>query len=186
MDEPRPPEQAWPRYSSLPFPVYRYLPGYSPHPSRDPRGHAYGVESPVAPGGFDPARWFASADYLFGIDLFNYAYWWECHERLERPWRSAGRASPEGRFLQGLIQIAAAQLKRHLGAERAGCGLAARGLANLVDLANLADLAREQGVTCFGIDGRALTRDVRESFGLASSSERPSASGRPVLIRLAF
>ncbi len=44
--------------------------------------------------------------YLQGIDLFNQAAFFECHEMLEDAWRVA--PEPERKFLQGLIQTAVA------------------------------------------------------------------------------
>ena len=46
MIEPHPPDPAWPRYSTRPFPSYRFVPGKSPHPRRDPHGHSYGQPEP--------------------------------------------------------------------------------------------------------------------------------------------
>ena len=51
--------------------------------------------------------------YLYGIDLYNYAYWWECHETLEGLWISGGRSTRHAQFVQGLIQVAAANLHWH-------------------------------------------------------------------------
>jgi hypothetical protein len=112
--EPTPPDPAWPRYSALAFPAYRFVPGLGPHPRRDPRGHAYGtVELP--PPRFPPERWRDNEVYRHGVDLYNYAYWWECHEALEGLWHLTGHTGTEAQFLQGLIQAAAANLKRHVG-----------------------------------------------------------------------
>ena len=30
-----------PRYTNLPLPAYRFVPGKAPHPTRDPDGHSY-------------------------------------------------------------------------------------------------------------------------------------------------
>jgi predicted metal-dependent hydrolase len=71
-----------------------------------------------------PERWRENAVYLQGIDLFNFAYWWECHEALEGLWHLTGHQGIESQFLQGVIQVAAANLKRHMasldGARRLG------------------------------------------------------------------
>jgi hypothetical protein len=32
-----------PRYSELPLPPYSYVPGFTPHPVSDPRGHMHGA-----------------------------------------------------------------------------------------------------------------------------------------------
>ena len=103
-----------PRYSTRPFPAYAFRPGRNPHPTRDPQGHSRARAQDTAPA-FDPARWGESGEYLFGVDLFNHAYWWEAHEAWEACWIAAGRDTVAGQFLQGLIQAAAACLKRELG-----------------------------------------------------------------------
>jgi len=112
--EPAPPDPAWPRYSSRPFPAYRFVAGLNPHPRRDPKGHAYGTVE-VAPPSLPSDRWKENDVYLHGIDLYNYAYWWECHEALEGLWHLTGHQGTEAQYLQGLIQVAAANLRRHVG-----------------------------------------------------------------------
>jgi len=121
--EPAAPDPAWPRYSKLPFPRYRFVAGLNPHPRRDPRGHAFGTpETP--PPYVSPDLWRENAVYLHGVDLYNFAYWWECHEALEGLWHLTGHQGVEAQFLQGIIQAAAANLKRHMdqlvGARRLG------------------------------------------------------------------
>lgn len=128
--DPAAPDPAWPRYSSRAFPAYRFVPGLHPHPRRDPRGYAYGTPE-VPPARVSPERWRQNEPYLFGIDLYNHAYWWACHEELEGLWHVAGRTSEEGQYLQGLIQVAAAHLKRHVGAVDGARRLAAEALEHL-------------------------------------------------------
>jgi predicted metal-dependent hydrolase len=67
---------------------------------------------------FPPEAWRSSEDYLFGIDLYNHAYWWESHEVLEELWHLAGHRTQQGWFLQGLIQLAAGLLHRFSGREK--------------------------------------------------------------------
>jgi uncharacterized protein len=121
--EPAPPDPSWLRYSDRPFPPYRFIPGLNPHPRRHPQGHAYGTPE-VPPPSVAPERWRENAVYLQGVDLYNFAYWWECHEALEGLWHLTGHQGTEGQFLQGIIQVAAANLKRHVasltGARRLG------------------------------------------------------------------
>jgi predicted metal-dependent hydrolase len=57
------------------------------------------------------ADWRQCEHYLFGIDLFNARYWWECHEVLEGLWHAAGIGTPAAHVLQAVIQCAAAHLK---------------------------------------------------------------------------
>ena len=69
------------RFALLPdraLPPYAYLPGQTPHPTRDHDGHSFAVEpdAPDAPAPPDAENWRSCHDYLYGIDLFNYGYCW--------------------------------------------------------------------------------------------------------------
>ena len=105
------------RYTQRPFPPYRYLPFQSgaplPHPRNDPAGHSYHQEEEYLPH-FTSGAWQTCEPYLYGIDLFNHGYWWEAHDALETVWIAAGQATLCGKFLQGLIQLSGAQLKRFI------------------------------------------------------------------------
>jgi uncharacterized protein len=136
VTEPQPLDPACPRYSARLFPSYRFLPGKNPHPRRDPRGHSYGQPEPK-PAAFPPDAWHESEDYLYGIDLYNYAYWWECHEVFEGLWHAVGPDTEQGNFFQALIQLAAANLKRFLGNEQAAQKLARSAFARLQTLPHL-------------------------------------------------
>lgn len=118
---------AIPRYSSLAFPPYTFIPGENPHPTRDPDGHSYGKEEHEKIV-FDPEQWQQCQQYLYGIDLFNHGYWWEAHEALEAVWIAAGRTTPTGYFIQGLIQVAVAQLKQQQSFTDVAQRMAADGL----------------------------------------------------------
>ncbi len=141
-----------PRYSPRPLPPYRYLPGRGPHPLRDPAGHSHGIAEPEL-GRFEAECWDSCAPYLYGVDLFNHGYYWEAHEALEAVWVAAGRRSETGRFLQGLIQIAAARVKLAVGAPGAAKSLAALGVAKL----------REHSGVFLGIDVAAFADAVEPS-----------------------
>lgn len=147
MTEPRPPDPHGPRYSLRAFPLYRYVPGSAPHPRRHPAGHSYGHSEPTLRQ-ISEDQWQESEDYLYGVDLYNFAYWWECHEVFEAFWRAAGRETEQGHFFQGLIQLAAANLKLAQG--------------NLAATRNLLryGLARFQSVrqSYMGIDVAGMTR----------------------------
>ena len=121
-----------PRYSDNLFPAYRYLPFTAgiPHPRRDQDGHSYGLEDEHL-AGFAVADWASCQPYLHGIDLFNHGYWWEAHEALEAVWLAAGQETPAGNFVQGLIQLAAAQLKRFIHQERGARLLTESGVAKI-------------------------------------------------------
>ncbi|MDA2929586.1 DUF309 domain-containing protein [Acidobacteria bacterium AH-259-O06] len=118
------------RYTSKVFPPYRHLPGLTPHPQRHPKGHQYGkVEVPPEP--FNPSSWRHSSDYLYGADLYNFVYYWEAHEAWEGIWKTTKRVDIPGIYLQGLIQISAALLKREQGIRRGMKSLARAGLGKL-------------------------------------------------------
>ena len=78
----------------------------------DPRsaGHMAGyVPQRIAPP--DPDRWRECRDYLRGLDLFNYGYYWEAHEVWEGLWHAVGRGGLLGDFFKGLIKLSAAGVK---------------------------------------------------------------------------
>lgn len=105
------------RYSQRHFPPYRFVRGENPHPTEDPQGHSYG-EPPEDPGILKPDKWYENGSYLFGVDLYNYAFWWESHESFESLWRKESKNNPARHLLQGLIKISAAFLKWHLKQQR--------------------------------------------------------------------
>jgi predicted metal-dependent hydrolase len=133
MTELPPLDPVWPRYSTRPFPSYRYVPGKSPHPRRNLQGHSFGLPEPKLPA-FPPEEWHTSEDYRYGIDLYNFAYWWECHEIFEALWHAVGPKTEQGNFFQALIQIAAGNLKQSAGARPSAERLWLRGLARLKQL----------------------------------------------------
>ena len=99
------------------FPPYAFLPGHNTHPNK-PGGHGFEViEGPV-----DFKNLFASKDYLFSIDLYNFGYYWESHVGLEALWNSVGRSGIEGDFFKGLIKLGAAGVKGRLKSEKAMIG----------------------------------------------------------------
>jgi uncharacterized protein len=103
------------RFTDDPFPPYSFVPGLTPHPESDPRGHSFGVPRSTAVP-LEPDRWHDCPAYLYGIDLFNAEFCWEAHVQWESLWMAAGRKGPVATFLKGLIALAAAGFKR-----RASC-----------------------------------------------------------------
>jgi predicted metal-dependent hydrolase len=94
----------------LPLPPYTHIPGRTPHPLSDPRGHSFGA-APNRPDAPDPDHWQICRPYLYGLDLFNHGYYWEAHEIWEGLWHACGRAGENADFLKGLIKLAAAGVK---------------------------------------------------------------------------
>lgn len=116
------------RLTTGPLPLYRHVPGLTPHPVKDPQGHLFAHPVPqtsIACHGL-PAAWPDCAEYLYGVDLFNQAYLWEAHEAWEAVWIAAGKTTEAAGFVQGLIQVSAALLRRHLGTPRGARNLLAR------------------------------------------------------------
>lgn len=112
LKQPEPFDPNWHRYCpQQPFPPYRHIPGLTPHPIRDPLGHSYGLEE-HAPPQLSPDMWHRNEDYLYGVDLYNFAYWWEAHEAWEGLWHEA--EDTYRLFLQGLIQVSASLIKYHM------------------------------------------------------------------------
>ncbi len=120
------------RYTKIALPAYRYLPFQPdiPHPRNDPAGHSYGQEEDYL-SGFGIDDWRNCESFLYGVDLFNQGYWWEAHEAWETVWLAAGRETEVGNFIQGLIQLAGAQLKRFTGVPRGAQMLTATGIEKL-------------------------------------------------------
>ncbi len=113
INQPIPFAPTWQRYCpQCAFPAYRHLPGITPHPLRDPRGHSYGLEEEHADTLLIPALWRENEAYLYGVDLYNFAYWWEAHEAWEGLWHQA--EDTYRLFLQGLIQVSASLIKYHM------------------------------------------------------------------------
>ena len=139
-----PPDSGRARYSARPFPPYAFVPGLYPHPTENPKGHLYGkTESTV--GLFDFKEWRKNENYLYGVDLYNFAYFWESHEALEGIWKNLPKENGGRDFFQGLIQISAAFLKWHIQEKR--------GAEQLYQSAmNYLAKAAGHQISCAGID----------------------------------
>ena len=102
------------RLADLPFPAYRFVPGIHPHPIKDPQGHSFARQEPALLD--DNGPWVESSDWLFGLDLFDFRFYWEAHEVWEARWKMLD--GDDKAFLQGMILSAACLLQRHMGRER--------------------------------------------------------------------
>ena len=152
------------RYSPRALPPTRYVPGRTPRPARG--GQTERVEISQETRRAMSETWSRNGSYLYGVDLFNFAYWWECHEVFEELWHIAGRKTPPARFLQALIQVAAGNLKQVLGSHDAAKNLWRRGLAGLEPFKPI----------YMGIDIETFVADVQAY----AENER----GTPAVIRL--
>lgn len=167
-----PPVPDFPRLTAEPLPAYRFVPGRTPHPTGDPRGHSFGTAVVVSCAELAAALadWRKSPRFCRGVDLYNYGYWWEAHEAWEPLWRCCPLRAPPRRVLQGFIQVAAAHLQRRLGrAEGAGV-LVARAARNV-------ELACAAGASVhFGVDVLRWVHDAVEPYFTA-----PEARAYPFL-----
>jgi len=177
-DLPDPGERGVQRYSSRPLPAYRYVPGLHPHPVRDPRGHSY---EPVlrfnrhAPWRVD--EWRTLDDWLYGVDLFNRFYFWEAHEAWEGLWAAVKRDTAPALLLQGLIQIAAALLKTHMGVLLGARTLSTEGLDKI-------GRAGRWQPTLLGLDVRETAAAFATYFAPLGRGELPSIGPQVPLLRL--
>lgn len=176
MQDPAPIADRPPRYTDRPLPPYRFLPGVKdpgrPHPTEHPAGYLRGVEPEVEPLR-PPDRWRDQPTYLFGVDLYNLAYWWEAHEAWEGLWHQARRCPDDPmrvaqqHLLRGLIQLAGAMLKQHTAHPAGAAKLATRATSNL------AVVRRSHGSPFMGLDLPALLDEIPRHFE-DSSVPRPA------------
>lgn len=102
------------RYTYKEFPPYAFVPAYYPHPRANVEGHSYNQEEKI----FETIslnNYKDSEDYLFGIDLFNYGYYWEAHEVWEGLWKAHGKEGLIADFLKALIRMSASGVKVRQG-----------------------------------------------------------------------
>lgn len=164
------------RYTPRELPAYRFVPGEAPHPTRDPAGHSFGERPPVSQK-WEPAAWRELDEWLWAVDLFNDGYWWESHEALEGLWHAAGRTTPEAKFVQALVHLAAACLNRRRGHPAAVRRQAARAIRGL-RAASAGMRAGQDASPVMGIDVERLIGDVERSFA--------REDGPPIRIALAM
>jgi hypothetical protein len=96
---------------AIELPRYTHVPGSgTPHPYRDPRGHSFDRKpQPARP--LQASRWSENRSYLTGLDLFNLGFYWEAHDEWDRLFKATPPDTLEGRFMKGLIKMAAAGMK---------------------------------------------------------------------------
>jgi hypothetical protein len=135
-----------------PFPPYAYVPGRTPHPTRDPGGHSYGAELEL-PEPPDPEEWRVCRAYLYGIDLFNHGFYWEAHEAWEGLWVACGRRGPTATYLQALINLAAAGFKARWGSAR---GIRANAKTAVKLFESVLSHRRSENSRYMGLDVQAL------------------------------
>lgn len=97
-----------PRYSTLPLPPFRFLPGRDAEPEA---GHlpAFDLAST------DPADWRHCAPYLFAVDCFNHGFWWEAASLWAGLAAHTDLNDADHHCLHGLTRAAEALLRRRMG-----------------------------------------------------------------------
>lgn len=159
-NQPQPVDSTFPRYTNRQFPPYTHLPLETPHPFRDSNGHSYGKEEDECQD-LTPETWMTNECYLYSIDLYNYSFWWESHEGWEGIWQLCDKQSPKGRFLQALIQIASALIKRHQKRKAGLHSLANKALNNLKFVIDSVEL---QNNLYMGMDLLELYKQTEKCF----------------------
>ena len=100
-----------PRYTSLSFPSYRYVPKYFPHPFRSENGHQHRCRIEKELQHLSRSQ-MLQIFWLHGCDLFAFRYFWEAHEFWEEVWKET--AKPRKYEIQAAIKMSASILKRHM------------------------------------------------------------------------
>jgi hypothetical protein len=107
---PPPDHDLFRRFPLVGLPEYRFVPKLFPHPTKSEDGHSFNQTSHLPQSRKERQRCWG-----FGLDLFDYRYYWEAHECWENLWRIYKGKEREGVVLQGMIQLSASILKRHMG-----------------------------------------------------------------------
>ncbi len=170
------------RYTDLPLPPYRFVPGTGqPHPMRN---GGYMSKMPwVFEAVRPPKRWYEQQSYLYGVDLFNHAYWWEAHEAWEEVWHLT-RDPIQHEFFHGLIQLAAGLLKWQIGRTRGVRILSVKTITRMKVVRDSGQLINHRYY--MGIDMPALVDFLQRVFDpfVNSQASADSCPVEPVLIRL--
>ena len=104
---------------TIPLPGYKHLPGKNARPDDGLLESIAQNASAVT----DNTSYQTNTAWFYGIHLFNNGFYWETHEVLEAVWNNAAPNSREKHLVQGVIQIANAQLKACLGQTNAAARL---------------------------------------------------------------
>jgi predicted metal-dependent hydrolase len=69
--------------------------------------------------------------WLYGLDLFDSAFYWEAHEVWEELWHTLEKPEPDAQLIQGMIQLSACLLTSEMGRAAASTRLLTRALTKL-------------------------------------------------------
>jgi len=127
---------------------------------------------------WNAADWSSLEDWLWGVDLFNAFYFWEAHEAWEGLWAAKQKDSLEKLFLQGLIQVAAALLKVHVGSLPGAVALSSEGLEKLERVATEVE-------SFMGLDPHRTGTAFRQYFGPLAERTLPKLDASVPVLELA-
>ena len=107
-------------------PPHAYVPGRT---ERHPDGLFDAIRATAEPG-LSEAALSATEAFRLGLDYLREGYGWEAHEVLEAVWMACPPNAPHRLFVQGLIQLANADVKQRMEQPAAAARLRvlARGL----------------------------------------------------------
>lgn len=93
-----------------PLPSHAYIPGKTARHAEDAFD---GIKASLSVD--IPTQYLCNTDaFQTGISYLENGYYWEAHELLEAIWILCPTGSPERAFVQGIIQVANACLKRDM------------------------------------------------------------------------
>ena len=104
-----------------------------------------------------------------GVELFNAGEWYAAHDLLEELWHET--ADPERRSLQGILQVAVAQLHLQRGNRRGATILFGEALGRL----------RRPGTPDLGLDLASLCRAAQQLLEVLQQDGDPESCTVPVL-----
>ncbi len=108
-----------------------------------------------------------------GLDLFNTADWYRCHDLFEELWHET--MGPDRPALQGILQIAVAHLHLERGNRNGATLLIGEGLGRLAPY----------GDQALGLDLRPLKSVLNERLQALQRGEDGAADALPLLVKVA-
>ena len=104
-----------------------------------------------------------------GVELFNAGEWYAAHDLFEELWHET--ADPERRSLQGILQVAVAQLHLQRGNRRGATILFGEALGRL----------KRPGTPDLGVDLASLCRAAQQRLEALQQDRDPESCTVPVL-----
>lgn len=130
-------------------PLHAYVPGRTERPAEG----AYDAVRDTAQPGMTEDQLGRSQAFQAGLAFLERGYFWEAHEVLEPVWLAAAPNSAARTFVQGLIQLANAELKVKMERPQAVRRLATIAAGHLAEAARTSDV--HLGIEVAGFEARA-------------------------------